>query len=303
VSTKIYNGYRLSCAVDLFEFADRLRAAMNPVRMRLDARILMDRAVTAVDTADARGEARPQGALLAALTGFGDEQRSMDPRSRGHDPNRFEVSFGYDRQTGRVLCLLYADQPEFTRAWESLPEVGAYGYWDNADRPGGVSDAEWQERRAAWERVLPGRTPPAERMLSFSLRSAPPYGSGMTDLVLPRSDETAEAGRKALLRSAAKSKRARARDLAVTLLALEAVRRAEGAARPDSGQPDTARIVSRLLFADPDSYATVADACEEALNDVVGFIVDDAESQCSTCPLDLTAVHAAVTGYLSEARQ
>lgn len=305
MSTKIYHGYRISPVVDLFEFTGRLRAVMNPIRMRLDATMLMDRAITAVDGADARGEARPQGALFTAMTEFDDEQRTMDSALRGHDPHRFEVSFGSDQQTGRILCLLYVDQGEFTEAWESLPEVEPYGYWNNADRPERVTDAEWEERREAWDRVMPGYTPPVECMISFSLRSASPYGSGMIDLILPQSDETAEAERKALLRSVAKTKRARARNLAVNLLAREAVRRAEEAAGPDGGKPDTWPIVSRFLFttpADTNNYEAVVDACEAALNDdVIDFIVEDAESHGCAHPLDLTAVHLAVTEHLNGA--
>jgi hypothetical protein len=304
MSTKIYNGYRLSPAVELFEFTGQLRAVMNPIRMRLDARMLMDRAITAVDAADTHGEGRPQRVLFAALAKFDDEQRNMDPGRRGHDPNRFEVSFGYDRQAGRVLCLLFADQPEFTEAWESLPGVEPYGYWNDADRPQGVDDAGWEERRDAWERVMPGCAPPVECMLSFSLRPAPPCGSGMADLVLPRSGEAAEAERKALLRSVAKTKRSRARDLAITLLAREAARRAEEAVGPDGGKPDTVRIVSRFLLATSagkDDYGAVVDACEAALNDVIDFIVGDADSQGGVHPLDLTATRAAVAEHMGEA--
>jgi hypothetical protein len=304
MSTKIYNGYRLSPAVDLFEFTGQLRAVMNPIRTRLDAKMLMDRAITAVDTADARGEARPQAALFTALTGFDDEQRTMDPDQRVHDPHRFEVSFGRDQLTGRILCLLYADQREFTDTWESLPEVEPYGYWDNADQPQGVADAEWEQRREAWKRVMPGCTPPVECMLSFSLRSAPPYGTGMVELIVSGSDKTTEAGRMALLRSVAKPKRARARNLAVSLLAQEAIRRAKEAAGP-GGKPDTMRIVSRFLLttpADRDNYEPVVDACEAALNDdVIGFIIGDDESQGDACPLDLTAVSATVTEHLNKA--
>lgn len=304
MSTKIYNGYRIAPAAGLFEFTERLRAVMNPIRTRLDARMLMDRAVTAVDAADARGVARPQNALLAALSAFDDEQRVMDSRQRGHDPHRFEVSFGYDQQTGRVLCLLYTDRREFTEAWEALPEVEAYGYWDNADRPGDMTEAEWEERRDAWERVMPGCTPPAERMVSFSLRSPSPHGSGMADLVLPRGDETAEAERKALLRSVARTKRARARDLAVRLLAREALRRFEEAGGPVDSKPDTVRIVRHFLSTTPtdaDNYEAVVDACQAALNDFIDYVTGDAGSGSCAHPLDLTAALSAVTEHLNEA--
>lgn len=186
MSTKIYNGYRLSLAIDPFEFTSQLRAVMDPIRTRLDARTLMERAIAAVDGADASGQSRPQHALFTALTDFDNEQRKMGSHDWGHDPNRFEVSFGYDRQTRRVLCLLYADQPEFTEAWESLPQVEAFGYWNNGDQPEDVTDADWAARRDAWERVMPGCTPPVECMLSFSLRAAPPYNRRMIDLILPR---------------------------------------------------------------------------------------------------------------------
>lgn len=300
MSTKIRNGYRLAPGTDLLAFTSRLREVMNPVRMRLDARLLMGRAITAVDWADARGEARPRNALATALAEFGDEQRAMDPRQAGHDPNRFEASFGRDAKTGRTLCLLYADQDEYRRAWEALAEVEPYGYWDDTDQPTDVTGAEWRERRQAWGRVMPGWAPPAGCMLSFSLRPALSCSAGMAELTRPRDDDDAEAARRKLLRLAARPKRDRARDLAVNLLAGEAARRAG----PGRGTADAIRVASRFLFAapdGPDNCEAVAGACEAALNDdVTNFIIGNNSDRSVIRPLDLTAVHLAVASHLDK---
>lgn len=178
MSTKIYHGYRLAEDVDIFDFQDRLRAVMNPIRDRVDATWLMDHAVHAIDHADWRGNERSRMPLFEAMADFDETQRKESARgynqasmSRKFNPHRFEASFGRDPKSGRILALLFTEKEPFVTAWKAMDEVESYGYWNNTDAPVEVSDAEWGERREAWNRVMPGFDPPVESMLTFALRS------------------------------------------------------------------------------------------------------------------------------------
>lgn len=59
----------------------------------------------------------------------------------------------------RTLALVYAEQGEFWKIWESQPFVKPYPYWNNTDRPEGVTAAEWRARRKAWDEALGSDTP------------------------------------------------------------------------------------------------------------------------------------------------
>jgi hypothetical protein len=301
VSTKIYNGYRLAEGTNVFLFAEHLREVMNPIRRRLDARMLMSAAITAVDSADARGDSRPPSPLLDAMHEFRSDQRKMDSMVRGHDPHRFEVAFVLDTDanggTGRIFCLLYADKTEFVEAWEALTEVEPHGYWNNAEQPDGVTDNEWNERRMTWARLLPGSATPIERSISFSLRAEAANDIALYDLVISQGfGSDREDARLDLLRSVAKPKRDRARNAAVDLLTREMASHME-----DAGQEvNLMNVVTRIAFTRPDdddNYEAVVDAVEGALSDdVVDFVLAPAKDTVS--PVDLTPARIAAGSWI-----
>lgn len=88
MSTKIYEGLRLAEGVDIFDVNTRLRELLNPVRDRLDARVLVRRAVRAIDHADFNGTPRPRLPILHALERYDEEQRNADWHTATTAPTR-----------------------------------------------------------------------------------------------------------------------------------------------------------------------------------------------------------------------
>lgn len=194
MSTKLHHGYRLAEGVDPFDFLTAIRAHIDPVRDRADARVLAERAVAIIDKAAVHGLTTHAGddladlmktPLTSAYLAWEDEQAKLRETDRRQDPNRFKLSFGRDPLTGRYGVLLFADERTLIAAFEAMTEVEGYGYWNNSDRPDGVTKDEWDERREFWDRVLPGYTPPAVAMLSWMLRST--YDPGLMRLASKRS--------------------------------------------------------------------------------------------------------------------
>jgi hypothetical protein len=100
----------------------------------------------------------------------------MSKMERRHDPNEFGVEIGLDAVTGRHHVLLISYNHDLTAAFEEIDGVEEYGYWNNTDSyPDGVTAADWEVRKAAWDRLIPrgGYT----NMLSFNLR--PSYDGGV----------------------------------------------------------------------------------------------------------------------------
>ena len=56
---------------------------------------------------------------------------------------------------GVVLGVAYTEHQDWYEAWCRQPGVEEYAYWNNADQPQHVSDAEWAVRAQAWD-VLSG---------------------------------------------------------------------------------------------------------------------------------------------------
>jgi hypothetical protein len=171
MSTKIHNGYRLTEGTSAFAFTRRVRAVLDPVRDRADGALLARLFTNAVDTCWLRGETVPPMLAFTTFSKWDDEQKKLADDSRHKDPNRFELCLGEDPGTGRILVRLYTEQAAMRDAFEAMDEVEPYSYWNNYDAPTDLTGEQWDERRAAWERVMPDYAPPAETMLTFVLRT------------------------------------------------------------------------------------------------------------------------------------
>ncbi|QOD05684.1 hypothetical protein [Pseudarthrobacter sp. BIM B-2242] len=179
MSTKIHNGYRLAAGTNPFEFTRRVRTLIDPIRDELDADLLARLFTGAVDTCWLKGDVVPQMLSFTAFSRWEEEQTKLKDEDRQKDPNRFEMCLGEDSDTGRVLVRLYTDQAVMAGAFESMDDVEPYSYWNNADEPQGTTPDQWGERQAAWDRVMPDYTAPAESMLTFTLRGESNPGTMM----------------------------------------------------------------------------------------------------------------------------
>lgn len=172
MSTKLYAGYRLTPGTNPLTFQREVRAALNPVRDYLDARLLVRRAVELAD--DRLITAKPfdpKASLIAEATlSLFHELSEHTPTSTFHDPHRFSFTIGPDPHTQQLYVVLFYIEPEYKKAWEALPGVEPFPYWNNTDRPEDVSRLQWEERREIWDRVLgfSGNTKPDR--LAFTLR-------------------------------------------------------------------------------------------------------------------------------------
>lgn len=197
MSTKLHHGHRITLGADPFDLIVQARAVLDPVRDRLDAKILAQLATRIIDQAtygqgghptpeptgnpgvDALHREILSNPIWRAFNEYDEEQRKLSVHSFGHDPNRFELAFGRDPDTERIGVLVYTERSELSDAFQALPQVEAYGYWNNTDQPDDVSDAEWADRRTFWDRVL-GDGVPIERTLSWVLRGE--YDPGMIQM-------------------------------------------------------------------------------------------------------------------------
>ena len=196
MSTKIYNGYRLALRepADALSFPRKVQARLYPVYRDSYTEAVISIATLLHDMPDyytgiSLQQSSPNHAAVSALLpehpltspllkaasyldGCLSLQRANPSERIAFDFNCEIVILPPDKQTGNILCLFYApirsSLVDYQRPWESLAEVKSYPYWDNTDRPRGISQQRWQERGKEWARVLQDK-PPAVMGLSWSL--------------------------------------------------------------------------------------------------------------------------------------
>lgn len=221
----------------------------------------------------------------------------MSTMSHQFNPHRFEVSFGRDPQTGRILALLYAEEPEFRTVWDALPDVESYGYWNNSDQPDDVTDDEWAERREVWERVMPDSGPPVESMLSFALRGEHD-DIGMMRLVNERSAPEVNA----LLRSVAPSDDARANRIVSN--AITGAWRAHRYPEPNDAAPqpqssDWFALFRRIRRSDTSAITAVVAAELADRNSLIDYVFAGApDEQQVVSPMNREVITTAAAAWV-----
>lgn len=179
MSTSIHHGYRLAEGTEICGFLREVRTTMDPLRDRADARMLLARAVTDHDATAVLGlpstKRTPECASwTAAVRDHQREQARQAAVNRGsilYDPNRFDLSIGWDETSRRDLVLLYTEDQAMREAWERLPAVEDFHYQNATDRPATIGPRAWDIRRRTWLRMIPFDAVPADRMDTFHLRT------------------------------------------------------------------------------------------------------------------------------------
>lgn len=59
------------------------------------------------------------------------------------------ILFPYKR---RIYGMYFGET--YAKEWRSLEAVGEFGYWNNTDRPEGISARGWGQRRKIWDEIL-----------------------------------------------------------------------------------------------------------------------------------------------------
>lgn len=200
MSTNISHGFRLAEGTDLDAFKRTVRSIVDPLRDQEDVKLLAIETAKFVDSRWLSGDPVLPGAAITAYAGWSDAQSKMSVYDYDHDENRFELSIGTDPGTGRIMVIARAENHVLLEAFEELPGVEEYGYWNGTDSyPEGVTRADWKIREAAWDRMLPGAGQISATMDTWTLRDTVEIRDELrsTEGLLPHIPEAADRARSA----------------------------------------------------------------------------------------------------------
>lgn len=156
MSTKVYNGFRLVAGADPFDFLAHAQGALVPLRDRLDAQSLMQSYAASCDQLAfaSHTDNKPQSIQEHARQSLVLLGRLPESALWLNDPHAIAIWLGWEPVSRRYMGFVNSSAQEVTDAVWSFSEVEQFDYWDNADQPQGVSEADWQERAQAWHRMI-----------------------------------------------------------------------------------------------------------------------------------------------------
>lgn len=174
MSTKIYNGFRINLAVDtLFSIAPVIYRTIGEVTTGVlfdaTASCLLTRHRAQLET----GVPLRHTDISAAwheVTGVA--ARAEDLQARSVINVSCDVAICWDSMDRHHMYGIVFGSDAHLRAVTALADIDPYPYWDNTDRPAGITDNDWENRRLIWNRVVPRHQTPAEVGVMISVNAA-----------------------------------------------------------------------------------------------------------------------------------
>lgn len=186
MSTKIYNGYKLSDKeLTLSQINQLLAPARSAMTEAATLALFRAKVVSACALLDRRilrlagydipidedYDATDRNTCLSAASLSINEKIEEDRRTgrRNHFDPSASVSLFSD--SGGTVALLYSESRSGRDAFERALGCKEYNYWNNTDEPDDVDAVEWASRGRRWDRLLGDTGVPAARGASFELVS------------------------------------------------------------------------------------------------------------------------------------
>jgi hypothetical protein len=174
MSTKIFNGYRIIGAKSFLKLKRKMKEfgdIIEPLTQRYIHKLLAE---VAVDRCDRKALGLPieeykfGGHLTWAYTYVGRKQAEIKKNQQRDPLHDVDCEVNFLPIKGKLLVMLFTEQQFIIDAWEKLPFVRPYPYWNNTDKPDGVSNKQWGRRQTDWYAALPVVGIPAENGFTIS---------------------------------------------------------------------------------------------------------------------------------------
>lgn len=174
MSTKIFNGYRILPMMSLLKLRFRMKEfadLIEPLTQKYMNGLLAE---LAVDRLDRMALGLPVekfkygNHLTWAYVKIGERQGNIKKTQQRNPMYDVDCEVTFIPIRGKLLAMLFTEQQYVTDAWEALPCVRPYPYWNNTDRPKGMSSKRWNARQRDWLRALPVIGIPAENGFTIS---------------------------------------------------------------------------------------------------------------------------------------
>lgn len=191
MSTKIYNGYKLSNmdVKELNEFVLKFCSEVKEVTGKSAARFVANsftgiiddlyllndedfikRRIKSIPTESNDLSEYDSIRLIREIISQGQSRYQEMQRTKFSDPCvDYDCEICLIPLEDKILVLLFTEQKEITALWETYEEVSFYGYWNNVDPDENCTEEEWEQRRKDWNIALPGIGIPSENGMTIKI--------------------------------------------------------------------------------------------------------------------------------------
>lgn len=173
MSTKVYNGFRIGglSMTQLHNLVGEFRQKATYSAETMLAQFVAQRLADVVDGAMVEGKALPENVYRTILNEVRERQIKVEQTMRRDPAVDFSFNLSFTpMEEGDILGIFYTEKSELANLWRSMPGIEDYAYWNNSDKPDGVTEEQWDERGRRWEDAV-GSSPVS--MKSFTADVVP----------------------------------------------------------------------------------------------------------------------------------
>lgn len=157
MSTKIYSGFKFNSGSlqELQSFLMRWRATLKPLHR---AELAAVHARIATDTFDQslinpKSKAR-KTPLLEAFNSVMERQHEIKKTGRRDNEVDFDFEVSVMPHGRKIYGIIFTERGKWRDLFMEQPEISDFSYWNNSDKPEGVSSQEWKRRYKVWDKIL-----------------------------------------------------------------------------------------------------------------------------------------------------
>lgn len=153
MSTKVYNGFKFKSSdmIDIHTAIMDFRMELEALHLRALAELYAKLAVQMIDKAAmVPGKHAGESPLVKAWENVITRQKEIK-KTGGRDPDvDFDFSLSILPFRGEVYGIVYTEKSAWRDLWLEKDFVEDFSYWNNSDRPEGLSKDDWKHRSDVW---------------------------------------------------------------------------------------------------------------------------------------------------------
>lgn len=182
MSTKLFHGYKIQSMSlkELDRWTNDLRERIQRTEQQLRANLMGSLAVDVIDQValaenldglrsrilNMSGNKETnfnESPILLALLEVMNREKEIEKTNHRDPKFYFDCTVQILPIKRTLLALLFTEQDAYRRVWRRMPGVREYAYWNNIDRPEGLSRAAWERRSRNWDEAMGPSGVPAHR--------------------------------------------------------------------------------------------------------------------------------------------
>lgn len=162
MSTKIYNGFRVTGNASLIDLQKRVKEFRSFAQDHMNKKIIKYFGEVCLSLIDRPGvvDLQQEGRSVLSLARDKYLEGCAELRKGFRQPAMdTDCEIVFIPSDAGCLGIIFCEEHELVKTWLATADMEDFSYWNNSDQPDGVTDEMWEARKNAWNQAIPEGVP------------------------------------------------------------------------------------------------------------------------------------------------